>query len=368
MSRAWLTLAIAPGLNAADLRRLLERFGSAEALTGARSAQLRAAGIGEQAAQALLDPDAAVLDRCLAWAAASPAHHLVSWADPAYPPLLAQVSDPPVVLFVRGDPAALSQPQLAIVGSRSASPGGEATARAFAEHLAGCGLAITSGLALGIDAAAHRGALACGGTTVAVLGTGPEQVYPRQHEELAAQVAAQGALVSEFAPGTPVRRANFPQRNRIISGLAAGTLVVEASIQSGALVTARCAAEQGREVFAIPGSIHNPLAKGCHKLIRDGAKLVETAGHILVELPGLLSADSTAVAPREPGDDSARAMQHDGDYARLLDAMSWDTVDVNTLAERSGLTAAEVSSMLLILELQGHVRPLAGGRFQRQRG
>lgn len=367
MSRAWLTLAITPGISAANLRRLLELFGSAEALTGAKPAELRAAGVGDEAAQALLSPDSAVLDRCLAWLAASPAHHVVTWADAAYPPLLAQISDPPVVLFVHGDPAALGLPQLAIVGSRSASPGGEATARAFAAHLANCGLAITSGLALGIDAAAHRGALASGGMTIAVLGTGPDQIYPRQHHELAASIAAQGALVTEFAPGTPVRRANFPQRNRIISGLSAGTLVVEASIQSGALVTARCAAEQGREVFAIPGSIHNPLAKGCHKLIRDGAKLVESAGHILVELPGLLSAEAARAAPKE-SEAPAHAMQHDADYTKLLAAMSWDTVDVNTLAERSGLTAAEVSSMLLILELEGHVRAVAGGRFQRQRG
>jgi DNA processing protein len=365
MSHAWLTLALTPGLNTAALRQLLAIFTSVEAIVGAKPAELRAAGAPEELSRALAHPDQSLLEPCLSWLGASSSHHLVTWADEAYPPLLSQISDPPVVLFARGDPLTLCLPQLAIVGSRNASPAGEETARAFAEHLARCGLCITSGLALGIDAAAHRGALDGEGRTVAVLGTGPDQIYPRRHEELADRIAAQGVLITEFPPGTPARRANFPQRNRIISGLATGTLVVEAGIQSGALVTARCAAEQGREVFAIPGSIHNPLAKGCHKLIRDGAKLVESSAHILIELPGLLSAGSETAAEQTRVDESASAL--DPDYARLLDAMSWDSVDVDTLVTRSGLTAAEVSSMLLILELEGRVRPLAGGRFQRQR-
>lgn len=333
----------------------------------ATAAELRANGVSEELCYALAHPNAELFDRCTRWLQADPAHHLVTWSDPAWPPLLAQIADPPLALFARGDPGTLLLPQLAIVGSRSASPGGQATARAFAEHLARCGLCITSGLALGIDAAAHRGALDARGRSIAVLGTGPDQIYPRGHAELAEEIAAQGVLVSEFPPGTPARRANFPQRNRIISGLAAGTLVVEAGIQSGALVTARCAAEQGREVFAIPGSIHNPLAKGCHKLIRDGAKLVETAAHILVELPGLLTTgDGAGCAAQSPVTASLSATHSDPEYARLLDAMSWDSVDVDTLVTRSGLTAAEVSSMLLILELEGQVRQVAGGRFQRQ--
>jgi DNA processing protein len=368
VSRAWLTLAITPGLNTAALRGLLEHFSTAEAVTAASAGDLRAAGLDDQTSRALSHPDDTALASCTDWINAAPSHHLVTWADPHYPGLLRQIQDPPVVLFLRGDPHALGLPQLAVVGSRSATPGGLETARAFAEHLARCGLCITSGLALGVDAAAHRGALAAGGRTIAVLGTGPDEIYPHQHRELADMIAAHGALVTEFPPGTPARRANFPQRNRIISGLAAGTLVVEAGIQSGALVTARCAAEQGREVFAIPGSIHNPLAKGCHKLIRQGAKLVETAEHVLEEIPELLAAAGFTATEiqHQPAPDTATAP--DADYARLLDAMGWDTVDVDTLIRRSGLTAAEVSSMLLILELQGCVRPLAGGRFQRHRG
>ena len=240
---------------------------------------------------------------------------------------------------------------------------------AFASYLGGCGLTITSGLALGIDAAAHRGALASSGCTIAVLGTGPDAVYPRQHVELAAAIAARGALVTEFPPGTPPLRANFPQRNRIISGMSTGTLVVEAGLQSGALVTAGFARDQGREVFAIPGSIHNPLAKGCHRLIRQGAKLVESGGDVLEELPELLAAGRAATtdAPRR---DAAigTGIAHDPDYVRLLDAMGWDTIDVDSLALRAQLTTGEVSSMLLILELEGWVQPVSGGRYQRQGG
>jgi len=300
-----------------------------------------------------------------AWLEAAPDHHLISWDDPRYPALLRQIPDPPVALFVRGDPACLAVPQLAIVGSRNASPGGAATARAFATHLARCGLGITSGLALGIDAAAHAGALAGGGTTVAVLGTGPDRIYPREHVALAGAIAARGALCSEFPPGMGPMRGNFPRRNRLISGLAVGTLVVEARLQSGALITARRAIEQGREVFAIPGSIHNPLAKGCHQLIREGAKLVDSAEHILEELAALLA--STATVAASPTGEAAPAQERDPDYVRLLDALGWDTVDTDTLALRSGLTPAEVSSMLLILELEGSVQPLPGGRYQRQR-
>jgi DNA processing protein len=299
-----------------------------------------------------------------AWLAGGRDRHCIGRDDPRYPPLLRQIADAPALLYVRGDPLALSAPQLAIVGSRSASAGGRETALAFARHLAGCGLVITSGLALGIDAAAHQGALDGGGRTVAVLGTGPDRVYPQAHAALADAIAASGALCTEFAPGMGPLRENFPRRNRIISGLAVGTLVVEARLRSGALITAHRAIEQGREVFAIPGSIHNPLAKGCHRLIREGAKLVESAEHILEELGPLLSLP----AP-EPVHEAALlpARERDGDYARLLEALGWDTVDTDTLVRRSGLTAAEVSSMLLILELEGSVQPLEGGRFQRQR-
>ncbi|WKZ12652.1 MAG: DNA-processing protein DprA [Gammaproteobacteria bacterium] len=367
-TRAWLILAAAPGLDGNRLAGLLAGCGGAVQLLRAGASHWRAAGLPPNTIAALGAPDEARIAAARAWLGAAADHHLIGVDDPRFPPLLRQASDPPVALFVRGDPATLSVPQLAIVGSRNASPAGMETAHAFARHIAGLGLGITSGLALGIDTAAHRGALAADGLTVAVLGTGPDRIYPARNAALGEEIARCGALCSEFLPGTPPLRENFPQRNRIISALAAGTLVVEAGLQSGALITARRAVEQGREVFAIPGSIHNPLAKGCHQLIRSGAKLVESAEHILEELAPLLAA--APQAQTRPGTATAvadDARLRDPDYRRLLEALGWDTTDADTLALRSGLTSAEVSSMLLILELEGLVQPLAGGRYQRQR-
>jgi len=298
-----------------------------------------------------------------------PDAHLLTPADAGYPPLLREIANPPPQLFVRGNVDALTLPQLAIVGSRNATPAGAESAHSFASHLAARGFCITSGLAEGIDAAAHRGALATAGRTIAICGTGLDVVYPRQHEQLAENIVASGgALVSEFAPGTQVHRSNFPRRNRLISGLSIGTLVVEASLRSGALITARHAMEQGREVFAIPGSIHNPVARGCHHLIRSGAKLVETADDIVEELDGLLASlrQSDAVGPlSNPSESEGSTAEPDEQYARLLAAMAWDPVDADSLVIRSGLTIAEVSSMLLLLEMQGSVRALSGGRYQR---
>ena len=289
--------------------------------------------------------------------------------DAGYPALLREIARPPPQLYIRGTVAVLSLPQLAIVGSRNATPAGAETARDFSSHLAARGFCITSGLAEGIDAAAHRGALAVGGRTVAVCGTGPDIVYPRHHESLAAEIIATGgAIVSEFAPGTAVHRGNFPRRNRLISGLAVGTLVVEAGVRSGALITARHALEQGRDVFAIPGSIHNPVARGCHRLIRNGAKLVETAADIVEELGGLLAMLGLDDAP-ERAESTPEAtdcpVENAAEYAGLLAAMAWDPVDADTLVARSGLTIGDVSSMLLLLEMQGSVRALSGGRYQR---
>ena len=309
-----------------------------------------------------------------AWLSA-PDHHLLRPDDPHYPPLLREISRPPSTLFVAGNPDVLTLPQLAIVGSRNATAEGADTARSFAAHLAAAGFCITSGLAEGIDAAAHLGALhAPDGHTIAVCGTGLDSVYPRRHTGLAAQiVAAGGAIVSEFAPGTPVSRSNFPRRNRIISGLCVGVLVVEASVRSGALITARHAMEQGREVFAIPGSIHNPVARGCHRLIREGARLVETAADIVDELGGLLaglqSGDEQEQQSAGSHQTAARSVistsVSDAAHTELLAAMGCDPVAVDVLASRCGLTIGELSSMLLILELQGLVRSLAGGRYQR---
>jgi len=366
-TRAWIALADAPGLTGDQLGPLLAHHGDASSLAAAMAA-----------------PDPARMAAALAWLEGGNDRHLISITDPRYPRLLAATQTAPVALFVRGDPDCLSLPQLGIVGSRKATAAGMENAEAFAAHLAGCGLVVTSGLALGIDTAAHGGALAAKGRTIAVLGTGPERIYPRTNEALAARIATEGgALVSEFLPGVPALKENFPRRNRIISGLSLGTLVVEAGIQSGALITARRAIEQGREVFAIPGSIHNPLAKGCHRLIREGAKLVESAEHILEELGPLLSLTQASLRAgddhptRSSKSDEAvdrrlraampETRERDIDYGKLLDALGWDPATVDMLVLRSGLTAGEVSSMLLILELDGTVQPLAGGRYQRTR-
>ena len=292
---------------------------------------------------------------------AVPGHRLLAPDDDAYPALLAELPDRPDHLYIDGDPAALTLPCLAIVGSRNPTRGGERNAFEFARHLASRGFCIVSGLAAGIDTAAHRGALAAGNATIAVLGHGIDGVYPAGNRELAREIAAGGALVSEFPLGMAPRRESFPQRNRLISGLSLGTLVVEAARRSGSLITARLAAEQGREVFALPGSIHNPLARGCHRLIRDGAKLVESADDILSELGSLAghwlqTADESTVS-------SEPAAAKDAEYVKLLQLIGHDPVTVDELVERSGLTTGEVSSMLLILELDGNVEKLSGGRY-----
>ncbi|PZN32784.1 MAG: DNA-protecting protein DprA [Proteobacteria bacterium] len=353
---AWLTLARIPGMHAGKLPALLERHGSAAGI-------LRAAA----------EPRAPDVSADLRWLE-GPNRHFVTWGSPHYPALLAEIEDPPVGLFVRGDPATLSLPQLAMVGSRSPTPTGRETAHRFAAHLARCGLTITSGLAVGVDTASHEGALAAQGTTVAVCGTGLDVPYPRSNLRLAERIAEHGALVSEFPPGTPALKMHFPRRNRLISGLALGTLVVEAAVQSGSLITARLAAEQGREVFAIPGSIHNPLARGCHRLIRQGAKLVETADDIFSELKPLFAAfadkfqQTLDAAPRADalaGEPVPAVRALDKEYEILLDALGFEPAGVDLLVERTGLRADEVASMLLILELEGHIASYPGGLYVR---
>lgn len=328
----------------------------------ASRAELKPLDLPEAALNYLNAPDWRQVDQDLAWLE-RPDNHLLSLDDPCYPPLLRHVPYPPPLLFVCGAPACLRQPQLAIVGSRNPTPLGRETAYSFAAHLAGSGMTVTSGLAFGIDAAAHQGALSSGGQTVAVMGTGLDRVYPAKHRDLAHAIAERGALVSEFPIGTPVVAGNFPQRNRLISGLALGVLVVEAAAQSGSLITARLANEQGREVFAIPGSIHNPLAKGCHTLIRQGAKLVETAADILEELGSLAAAGTTdSVAVPAPAPASAML---DDDYRQLLAAIGAESASIDGLVERCGLTAEVVSSMLLIMELEGYVAAIPGGLYCR---
>ena len=289
-------------------------------------------------------------------------HHRLDVSSDDYPALLRELRDSPDPLFVAGDPKCLHLPAIAIVGSRNPSRGGVENAYQFSRHLARAGFCIVSGLARGIDTAAHRGALDGGGFTVAVLGHGLDQVYPRANHALAEKIAENGAVVSEYPPGTPPLRGHFPERNRLISGLCVGTLVVEAAKRSGSLITARLAGDQGREVFAVPGSIHNPMARGCHQLIRQGARLAESVDDILDELAPLLGhvmQNSTA------GTGTPEAPERDGDYLKLLDALAYDPQNPDELAQKSGLTIEQVSSMLLILELEGDVESLPGGKFSR---
>jgi len=306
-------------------------------------------------------PDWRAVDADAAWLEA-PDRHLITLSMAAYPRVLRQIPDPPPVLFVDGDVTTLAATQLAVVGSRRASPSGVETAHRFSAELATCGLTITSGLALGVDAASHRGALAGGGRTLAVAASGLDRVYPRSHAGLARQVAENGALVSEFSPGVPPLARHFPRRNRLISGLSIGVVVVEAARRSGSLITARLAGEQGREVFAVPGPIQSPLAWGCHYLIRQGAKLVEQVSDILEELP--------AQAWREPGKRAPDGAAGPPDalgklHTRVLEGLAYRATSVDSLVERSGLTANTVCSILLALELRGLVAPVPGGAYCR---
>lgn len=355
----WLTLAHGKGLGPVKLSGLLEQFGSpAKVLAAGRSALLET-GLSSKSIDSLLSPDMAAIEKDLSWVEQA-SNRIITLADEDYPSLLKQTRDAPLVLYVCGDASLLNYPQLAIVGSRNPSPGGAECARDFAHYLAGVGMVITSGLAMGIDAAAHLGALTAGGKTIAVTGTGLDRVYPARHRDLAHDIAEQGVLVSEYSVGTPPLAANFPRRNRIISGLSLGVLVVEAAVQSGSLITARMAVEQNREVFAIPGSIHNPLAKGCHRLIRDGAKLVESAADIFEELGGV-----GAVTNEEVGQvrQNGSMVDMDVEYQRVLKSVGFEPTSVDTVVERSGLTSDAVCSMLLVLELQGYITAVSGGYY-----
>lgn len=349
----WLAILHAPRLGPRGYLKLLQRYGSPQQILAA------ADELTPALQTSLTNIDSKAVESDLAWLAAKSTRAILPIHSPDYPAWLRNIHDPPIVLFVAGKPACLHQPQLAIVGSRNPTAGGLNTAREFAAELATAGMVITSGLAAGIDAAAHSGALQVGGQTIAVTGNGLDKIYPARNKRLAAEIARVGALVSEFSPGTPPLAENFPRRNRIISGLSLGTLVVEAATRSGSLITARLAAEQGREVFAIPGSIHNPLARGCHRLLRDGACLVENSADIINELGSLFA----ALRP------SASGMQHaskrDDDAHPLFAHLGHDPVDIDTLVERSGLTADRVSAMLLELELHGNIEALPGSRYCR---
>jgi DNA processing protein len=354
---AWLKLSLTPGVSGEAARRLLRAYGGPERVLAAARGEL-ARHVPDAVAAALKQGDVGDALAAAARWLEDPANRVLTLADAAYPPQLLQIADPPPLLYVKGRAELLSHPAIAVVGSRNATAQGAANAEAFARTLSDAGLTVVSGLALGVDAAAHRGGLAGRAGSVAVLGTGADIVYPARNRALAHELAARGVLVSEFPLGTAALPGNFPRRNRLISGLALGCLVVEAAADSGSLITARLAAEQGREVFAIPGSIHSPLAKGCHALIKQGAKLVESARDILEELrlPLPDAAATRPAAPAAPASSSA---------SLVLEALGHDPCDRDTLATRSGLGAGELGALLTQLELDGHIAALPGGLYQR---
>lgn len=360
---AWLLVSQASGIGSRYFQRLIAHFGTPEAVLLADRGELVELGIPQRAIDQLKQRDRRDIEPSLQWLQKA-GHRLLTLADNDYPRLLREIDDPPPLLYLIGNAELLNQPQLAIVGSRNPTPTGLSNAREFARCLTEIGLCVTSGLATGVDGAAHAGALTAG-QTIAVMGTGPDRVYPASHRDLAHRIAEQGLLVSEFPPGTQARAENFPRRNRIISGLSLGVLVVEAALQSGSLITARLAVEQCREVFAIPGSIHNPLARGCHLLIRQGAKLVESALDIIEELSPLLG-----VLPQPGREATEVATQRnerltDPEYVRLVEALGYDPVTADELIARTSLPAESVSSMLLLLELEGHVSSAPGGIYCR---
>ena len=360
----WLRLAQAGGVGCRSAHALLSAFGSPGAIFAATPDALRA-HVSASQAQALcapLTPQAtALVAATLAWLA-QPGHHLITFHDPQYPAALAEIADPPLLLYAAGRVALLARPLVAVVGSRNASVQGRLDAESFSAALSGAGLCVVSGLALGIDTAAHEGALRGPGSTIAVVGTGLDRVYPARNRALAHRIAEQGCIVSEYALGTPPLAANFPRRNRVISGLAAGVLVIEAAAQSGSLITAQMAAEQGREVFALPGSIHSALAKGCHRLIRDGAQLVETVDEVLMAMRVSPLAALGTEAATDPGATSDAGAGAD---IGLLGALGHDAVALDDLLERLGAHAGELEARLLDLELVGLVARLPGGRVQR---
>jgi DNA processing protein len=348
----WLRLALLRGLGDESFRRLLLAFTSPERIFAASHAELCKV-VSPALAAAIREGGAAeALPAVAAWLADS-ANRVVTLADAHYPQMLLQIPDPPPVLYVKGRTDLLNRPAIAIVGSRNATPQGCETAESFAKSLSDAGLTVVSGLALGIDAAAHRGGLAGAASSIAVVGTGLDVVYPARNRDLAHAIAARGTLLSELPLGTPAAAGNFPRRNRLISGISRGCLVVEAAQRSGSLITARLANEQGREVYAVPGSIHSPLSKGCHGLIKQGAKLVECAQDVLEEL-GFAGPRVVATASEE------------APHA-LLQHLGFDPCDIDTLVARSGLSGSTISAMLTELELEGRVASLPGGRYQRLR-
>ncbi len=353
--RLWLALTNLKGVGSVKQNRLLIRYGSPENIFNQAPADLE---LSESIRNALKTPDWESVDNALKWLEPE-GNTIITQQDRVYPDLLRELNDAPALLFVIGNVSVLNSPQIAMVGSRNPTHIGAETAHEFGRFIGSSGITVTSGLALGIDTKSHQGAMDGGGETIAVLGTGPDRIYPASNHRLAHQIVdGGGAIVSDYMPGTPPLAPNFPRRNRIISGMSLGTLVVEAAVKSGSLITARLASEQGREVYAIPGSIHNPLARGCHKLIRQGAKLVESGADILEELaPQLLQRLNEQPSESTATDDSIL----DAEYRELIKCIGDEATPVDLIIERSGLTASVVSSMLLMLELQGYVTMSTGG-------
>ena len=378
--RHWLALTHVAKLGPARIHSLLEIFESPAAVFAAGRSGWQDAGLSDKMIQNLSEPDWDKVDADLKWLEQEDNASIITLGDDRYPALLKNITDAPPILYTLGQTEILKLPQIAIVGSRNPTHAGKDIARNFASYLTSMGMTVTSGMAMGIDAAAHEGALESiansalkgSGFTVAVTGTGLDRVYPAKNREIAHRIAEKGLLVSEYSPGTPPLPGNFPRRNRIISGLSMGVLVVEAALQSGSLITARLASEQGREVFAVPGSIHHALAKGCHNLIRQGAKLVETAEHILEELGGFSSGLDTLELENKPLENKAdqtqkielnSAVNIDDEYKQVLKCIDFEPTSVDKVVERSGLTADAVCSMLLVLELRGYVTALSGGYY-----
>jgi DNA processing protein len=390
---AWLRLIETPALGREAIRQLLSAFGSPQRVLAASQSALREIGASKAVAEALGRPGIDIqtrLDATLAWLADAGANprHVIAIGDPLYPQLLLETPDPPLLIHAIGDVALLQTAAVAIVGSRNPTPQGLENARAFAAHLSHAGVPVVSGLALGIDGAAHEGALEGPAGTIAVVGTGIDSVYPRRHLDLAQRIASHGLIISEYPLGTPPLAAHFPQRNRIIAGLTRGTLVVEAAIQSGSLITARMALEAGRDVFAIPGSIHSPQSRGCHLLIKQGAKLVDRAEDVLEELHLLPQPAAVATAPDASVDAPAKRLAFDATRSAggaetertggvddpidescpkepLLDVLGFDPMTLDELVARTGWPSHELSGRLLDLELQGRVARMPGQRFQR---
>ncbi len=358
--QAWLLLWRTPGIGSRTFLHLLSEAGAPADVLSAVPAEWRHWGLSQRTINYLSSPDLSSIEKDLSWLHAASNRHLIKISDPHYPAQLKQIYDPPPLLFLTGNPAILHLPQIAIVGSRMPSPQGKENAHMFAQALSEAGLVVTSGLATGIDGCAHRGALAGSQLTAAVLATGPEQIYPRENRQLAAEIAEQGALLTEFPVGTPPLAEHFPRRNRIVSGLSLGVLVVEAALRSGSLITARLALEQGREVLTVPGSIHNPKSKGCHQLLRQGAHLVETCEDVLEGINIDIKQYLNSFMPEPDSNPSGEISDNN-----LLSSMGFEPVSIDQLVARSGLTSAEVSSMLLTLEMEGRVQASLGGTYTR---